>query len=163
MKRISAELALLSLIACTFTVMAQESRTTSARAKDEAAIRENVKQMESRWNAKSGESFAEPFAEDADFVIINGMHIRGHDAIENNHQQIFSTIYKNTIVSLTVTQIRFLRPDVALVHVRGHRDATGVGARVSGGRDDGDGNDEGRRQMEDRLVSEHEGHRPPAK
>ncbi len=49
MKRISAEMAILSLIACTFTVMAQESRTTSARAKDEAAIRENVKQMESGW------------------------------------------------------------------------------------------------------------------
>ena len=127
MKRISTRfqtlLALVFLIVCACTVAAQESKTPKSRAEDEAAIRENVKQMESGWNAKSGATFARPFAEDADFVIINGMHIRGHEAIEKNHQQIFSTIYKNTTVSLTIKQIRFLRPDVALVHVSGHRDA----------------------------------------
>ena len=90
---------------------------------DEAAIRENVKQMEAGWNAKSGASFAKPFAADADYVVINGMHITGYDAIEKNHQQIFDTIYKNTTVTLTVKQIKFLRPDVALVHVSGHRDS----------------------------------------
>jgi uncharacterized protein (TIGR02246 family) len=127
MKRISTRfqtvMVLVSLIACAFIVSAQESGTQKARAKDEAAIRENVQQMESGWNAKSGASYAKPFAEDADFVIINGVHIRGHAAIEKNHQQIFDTIYKNTTVSLTVKQIRFLRPDVAVVHVSGHRDA----------------------------------------
>jgi uncharacterized protein (TIGR02246 family) len=126
MKRIPASfqtiMVFVSLIACAFTVVAQESKTPKAGAEDEATIRENVKQMESGWNAKSGASYAKPFAEDADFVIINGMHIRGHAAIEKNHQQIFSTIYKNTTLSLTVKQIRFLRPDVALVHVSGHRD-----------------------------------------
>lgn len=90
---------------------------------DEAAIRENVKQMESGWNAKSGASFARPFTADADYVIINGMHITGYDAIEKGHQQIFDTIYKNTTLTLTVKKIRFLRPDVALVHVSGHRDS----------------------------------------
>ncbi len=90
---------------------------------DEAAIRENVKQMESGWNAKSGPSFTKPFATDADYVIINGMHIRGHAEIEKGHQQIFDTIYKDTTVTLIIKQIRFLRPDVALVHVSGHRES----------------------------------------
>ena len=99
---------------------AQELRPQDTKASDEAAIRENVKQMETGWNTKSGALFARPFAEDADYVVINGTHIRGRALIDKGHQRIFDTIYKQTGLSLTVEQIRFLRPDVALVHVLGH-------------------------------------------
>ena len=102
----------------------QTVQTHDSRAADEAAMRESVKQMETGWNTKSGALFAKPFAEDADYVVVNGMHIKGHAAIESGHQRIFDTIYKDTNISLTVKQIRFLRPDVAVVHVTGHRDAT---------------------------------------
>ena len=121
--RIQTILPLFFLTLCAFPLVAQEAKSPKAKAEDEAAIRENVKQMESGWNAKSGATYAKPFAEDADFVVINGMHIQGHEAIEKSHQRIFDTIFKNTTVSLTVKQIRFLRPDVAVVHVNGHRDA----------------------------------------
>ena len=94
------------------------------RAADEAAIRESVKQMETGWNTKSGALFAKPFAEDADYVVINGMYIKGRAVIESQHQRIFDTIYKDTNLTLTVKQIRFLRPDVAVVHVEGHRTST---------------------------------------
>ena len=111
------------MIVCAITTVAQESKMPKGRAEDEAAIRENVKQMEAGWNAKSGAAFARPFADDADYVIINGTHIRGRDAIDKGHQQVFDTSFKNTTMSLTVKQVRFLRPDVALVHVSSHRDA----------------------------------------
>ncbi|HKY45747.1 MAG TPA: SgcJ/EcaC family oxidoreductase [Pyrinomonadaceae bacterium] len=88
---------------------------------DEAAIRGNVKQLETAWNTKSGALFAKPFAEDADYVVINGMYVKGRPAIETMHQKIFDTIFKDTTVTLSVKQIRFLRPDVAVVHVNGHR------------------------------------------
>ena len=93
-----------------------------SRAADEAAMRESVKQMESGWNTKSGALFAKPFAEDADYVVINGMYINGRATIGAQHQRIFDTIFKDTKINLTVKQIRFLRPDVAVVHVTGHRD-----------------------------------------
>lgn len=89
---------------------------------DEVAIRQNVKQLETGWNTKSGAVFAKPFAEDADYVVINGMYLKGRTAIEAAHQRIFDTIFKDTTVALKVKQIRFLRPDVAMVHVEGHRD-----------------------------------------
>src|SRR5687767_5246870 len=88
-------------------VAAQQPGTKTGHAGDEAAIRENVRLMETGWNTKSGSLFAKPFTDDADYVIINGMHIQGRDAIEQGHSQIFSTIYKNTTVSLKVKQIRF--------------------------------------------------------
>ena len=93
-----------------------------SRAADEAALRESVKQLETGWNTKSGALFAKPFAEDADYVVINGMYIKGRATIETAHQRIFDTIYKDTKINLTVKQIRFLRPDVAVVHVTGHRE-----------------------------------------
>lgn len=93
-------------------------------AADEAALRENVKTLETGWNTKSGATFAKPFAEDADYVVINGMYFKGRAAIETAHQRIFDTIYKDTNIKLTVKQVRFLRPDVAVVHVTGRRDAS---------------------------------------
>jgi uncharacterized protein (TIGR02246 family) len=98
---------------------AQEKARTSGAEKDEAAIRANIEQMAKGWNTKSGTEFAEPFAEDADYVVINGMQIKSRAAIGQAHQGIFDTIYKNSNLSLSVEQIRFLRPDVAVVHVRG--------------------------------------------
>lgn len=92
------------------------------RAADDAAIRDNVKQLETGWNTKSGAAFAKPFADDADYVIINGRYIKGREAIATAHQRIFDTVFKDTKLELTVKQVRFLRPDVAVVHADGHRD-----------------------------------------
>jgi uncharacterized protein (TIGR02246 family) len=89
---------------------------TDSKAKDEAMIRANVEQLAKGWNMKSGTEFAKPFAEDSDYVVINGMHIKGRAANAAGHQQIFDTIYKDSSIAPVVKQIRFLRPDVAIVH-----------------------------------------------
>jgi uncharacterized protein (TIGR02246 family) len=86
---------------------------------DETAIRAQVEQMMKGWNAKNGDEFAKPFAADADYVVINGMQINGRPAIAKGHQGIFDTVYKNSTISLAADKIRFLRPDVAVVHVSG--------------------------------------------
>ena len=83
---------------------------------DEAAIRQVVRQVQDAWNAHDGKAFAEPFAPDADYVNVRGLHAKGRDAIEKGHRAIFSTIYKDSHNVGTVKIIRFLRPDVAVVH-----------------------------------------------
>jgi uncharacterized protein (TIGR02246 family) len=85
---------------------------------DELAVRAIPQQMADGWNAGSGKGFAAPFALNADYVVVNGMHIKGHPAIEAGHQQIFDTIYKGSKNEATVVGVRFLRPDVALLHTR---------------------------------------------
>ncbi len=110
----------LLLLTCSINAAAQPNH-----AADEAAIRDAVKQMETGWNTKSGAAFAKPFAEDADYVVINGRYLKSRAVIAKGHQQIFDTIYKDTTISLTVTEIRFLRPDVAVVHVEGTRTGPG--------------------------------------
>ena len=95
------------------------AQKTDDKSADETAIRAQVEQMMKGWNAKNGVEFAKPFAEDADYVVINGRQIKGRTAIAKAHQGIFDTIYKNSTISYTVETIRFLRSDVAVVHVAG--------------------------------------------
>ena len=113
-------LVLMTMLMLGFSMQPMQSQ--DSRAADEAAMRESVKQLETGWNTKSGAVFAKPFAEDADYVVINGMYFKGRADIQAAHQRIFDTIFKDTKISLTVKQIRFLRSDVAVVHVNGHRD-----------------------------------------
>ena len=108
-------LTLAALAACVLYAAAPAAADNA----DEAAIRGNVRQMEDGWNAKSGAQFAKPFAADADYVVINGMYIKGQEAIAEGHQRIFDTIYRESTLSLSVKQVRMLRPDVAVVHVTG--------------------------------------------
>lgn len=116
---------LATLAVCAFAFPVHGEGVKNPDGADEAALRENVKQMEGGWNAKKGELFAKPFTEDADYVVINGMYIKGRNEIAKGHQQIFDTFYKNTSLRLSIRQIRFLRRDVALVHVDGHLDGIG--------------------------------------
>ena len=120
--------ALASLAALQFSVAAQAAGRPDASAADDAAIRESVRQLEAGWNSKSGALFAKPFAEDADYVVINGMHIRGRAAIDKGHQGIFDTYMKATTIAFTVKQTRYVRADVAVVH---------VGARLKSPQPDG--------------------------
>lgn len=110
-----------TLVFVTLLMLGFSGQAVEPQASDEALIRASVKQLETGWNTKSGATFAKPFAEDADYVVINGMYIKGRAAIDGGHQRIFDTIYKDTTLTLTVKQIRFLRPDVAVVHVTGQR------------------------------------------
>ncbi|MGH2543001.1 MAG: SgcJ/EcaC family oxidoreductase [Ardenticatenaceae bacterium] len=87
---------------------------------DENAIREVVDRIEAAWNMGDGAAFAAPFAEDADYVVVNGMYIKGRQAIAEGHRQIFDTVYKGSHNRATIRGIRFLRDDVAVAHVEWH-------------------------------------------
>lgn len=104
------------------------AQNNSTKNADEASIRSKVEEMANGWNAKSGEQFARPFAEDADYVVINGMQIKTRKVIAKGHQEIFDTVYKNSNLTLGVDSIRFLKTDVALVHISGVLKITETGS-----------------------------------
>ena len=85
---------------------------------DEGAIQEILKQLETAWNAADSVSFAASFAEDANFIQIFGGQLDGRAAIEASHRHIFDTIYKGSHASFQLRNIRFVRPDVAIVFAR---------------------------------------------
>ncbi|HEX5761360.1 MAG TPA: SgcJ/EcaC family oxidoreductase [Thermoanaerobaculia bacterium] len=110
-------IALTALIVWSLPVFAQGGTSqTAPNAADEAAIRALVAKCIEGWNRGSGEAFAAQFAEDSDYVVVNGMHLEGRQENAANHQRIFDTFYKGTRVWAEVKSIRFLRPDVAVMH-----------------------------------------------
>jgi uncharacterized protein (TIGR02246 family) len=100
-----------------FSVQVSNVYASQNSNKDEDAIRQVVQQVQDGWNAHDGKAFAAPFATDADYVVVNGMRLTGREAIEKGHTGIFTTIYKDSHNVATVKSIRFLRSDVAVVHV----------------------------------------------
>ena len=98
-------------------VLTSKAQTPKKSSTDEAAIRQVVQQVQEGWNAHDGKAFAAPFAPDADYVVVNGMKVKGREEIEKGHTAIFTTIYKDSRNIGLVKSIRFLRPDVAVVHV----------------------------------------------
>jgi uncharacterized protein (TIGR02246 family) len=85
---------------------------------DEQAINDILKQLEAAWNASNSKTFAALFAEDANFTHIYGGQVDGRPAIEASHRHIFDTIYKGSRATFQLQNIRFVRPDVAIVFLR---------------------------------------------
>jgi uncharacterized protein (TIGR02246 family) len=67
------------------------------------------------WNAGSGERLAGAFALDADFTNVMGLRAHGRDVIARGHDEILATVFRGTRLDATIDQIRYLRPDVAVV------------------------------------------------
>ena len=93
---------------------------TTLTPDDEAAIRALVEQMREGWNAGDGAAFAAVFTTEADYVIVNGQHIRGRDGICAGHEQIFNEVYRGSRMEFTVEQVRGLSDGVALAHTQSH-------------------------------------------
>jgi len=76
-----------------------------------------VQAMQDAWNAADGQGFTAPFAHDADFVNVMGMHVRGRDEIQRGHEFILKGPYAGSVNRYELESVRLLRPDVALAHV----------------------------------------------
>jgi uncharacterized protein (TIGR02246 family) len=84
---------------------------------DEQALRGLINTFVEGWNAGDGVACGRPFAADADFTAVTGLHVQGRDLIARGHTEILSTVFRGTRIRPMVDRIRFLKPDVALMHV----------------------------------------------
>jgi uncharacterized protein (TIGR02246 family) len=86
---------------------------------DEAAVRALYQQVMDGWNQGSGDAFAAVFTEDGDLVGFDGTHFKGRTEIAPFHQQLFDKWLKGSRLVGRVKDMRFLSPDVALMHAVG--------------------------------------------
>jgi uncharacterized protein (TIGR02246 family) len=87
--------------------------------REEASIRMLYEQLMDGWNEGNAEAFAAPFAEDADFIAFDGTHFKGRHKIVSSHQPLFDKWLKGTRLTGEVRAIRFLSPEIALMHAVG--------------------------------------------
>jgi len=86
---------------------------------DEAAVRALYQQLMDGWNQGSGEAFAAVFTEDGDLVGFDGTHFKGRQEIAPFHQQLFDKWLKGSRLVGQVKDVRFLSPDIAVMHAVG--------------------------------------------
>src|ERR687897_553427 len=86
---------------------------------EEAAVRALYQQLMDGWNQGSGEAFAAVFTEDGDLIGFDGTHFEGRAEITTFHQELFDKWLKGTRLVGRVKDVRFLSPDVALMHAVG--------------------------------------------
>lgn len=82
---------------------------------DEAGIRKVLADQVEAWNRHDAKAFSMVFAEDADFTNVVGASAHGRSEVEKFHAPMFATIFKDTVLKVTKTKIRFVKPDVAAV------------------------------------------------
>jgi uncharacterized protein (TIGR02246 family) len=86
---------------------------------DEAAVRALYQQVMDGWNQGSGDAFAAVFTEDGDLIGFDGTHFKGRQEIAPFHQRLFDKWLKGSRLVGEVKDVRFLSPDVALMHAVG--------------------------------------------
>jgi uncharacterized protein (TIGR02246 family) len=108
-------------------------RPQSSNADDEKAIREIETQWEAAWNSHNAAALAKLAAPDADFVNARGGWGKGRDNLEKGQTDRQKTTEKDSIWKTNQVEVRFLTPDVAIVHVYwvliGERNQDGVAAQ----------------------------------
>lgn len=107
----------------TICIMLSAIITTCAAAQpataDEQAIHKVISTMETAWMQKKGEVFASGFADVHDYIVWNGYYFPNwtRQANASAHQGLFDGVFRNVDIQLKIDKIRFLRNDLALVHV----------------------------------------------
>ncbi len=104
----------------TYALPGDDERKDNIMTADEQAIRDMVGRLVQAWNRSDSHGFAAEFARHASFIHIYGGQIDGRTAIEIAHRTIFDTIYKDSKNDYLIHEIRFIRPEVALVLLRAH-------------------------------------------
>ena len=93
--------------------------STANHSADQAALRALYQQVMDGWNQGSGDAFAAVFTEDGDLIGFDGTHFKGRQEIAPFHQQLFDKWLKGSRLVGQVKDVRFLSPDVALMHAVG--------------------------------------------
>jgi len=98
-------------------------------AEDETAIRALEARQPEAWNKHDAKAYASLFTENGDCVNIVGWWWKGRGEIEKKLTDAYVYVFKESALTVTSVEIRFLTPDTAVAHVRW----TLTGARTPAG------------------------------
>jgi len=95
------------------------SAADGSQSEAELQIVRVFEQLTEAWRTGNGNAWADAFVEDADFTVWFGLFIKGKEQIAWGHQLIFDNFYADTVFEFEIRQVRFVRPDVAIIHLSG--------------------------------------------
>jgi uncharacterized protein (TIGR02246 family) len=93
-------------------------RPAAAQGQDEAAIVSVAKRQGDTWNRHDARAYAALFTEDCDVVNVVGWWWKGRGELERKLTSAFSFVFRDSRLTITDVQVRFLTPEIALAHAR---------------------------------------------
>ena len=90
----------------------------AARDQDEADIRAVQARQADAWNRHDARAYAALFATDGDVVNVVGWWWKGRAEIESKLTAAFAFVFRDSTMTITDVEVRFLAPEVAVAHVR---------------------------------------------
>jgi uncharacterized protein (TIGR02246 family) len=92
--------------------MANEVTTARDSRSDIAAL---ISAEDDAWNRGDAQGFSDKVLPDVVFTNVIGMFSVGKAPFLAQHERIFATIYKGSLIHQTIEQITMLTPDIAIV------------------------------------------------
>lgn len=83
---------------------------------DEDAVRKLPQAFCDAWAKHDGHELAKMMSDDVDFVTVATVYLHGRPDFEKFHVRLLSGRFKDSTITPLETTIRFLRPDMAVVH-----------------------------------------------
>lgn len=125
------------LLAVTAILLSAAAVAEPPAMADRQAIETLASSLAEAWNRGDATAFAARFEPDGTFTNVNGSFYVGHDAFEARHRDIFRGIFNGVSLTLTIKNLRFVRPDVAIADMDAalsglHRLPSGVQAGSDG-------------------------------
>jgi uncharacterized protein (TIGR02246 family) len=93
-----------------------ESATHAQTKADEVAVRDVPQAFAAAWAKHDGHQLARIMSEDVDFVNVGGDWLHGRPDFELYHTRLLSGRFKESTLTPLETAVRFLRPDLAVLH-----------------------------------------------
>jgi len=106
-------------VACLLiSALAIEGVAVAETQDDRAAVRALATRQADAWNRHDAKAYANLFALDCDFVNVVGWWWNGRDELERKLAASYTTMFKDSVLTFTDVQVRFLTPQVAIAHMR---------------------------------------------
>ena len=84
---------------------------------DNDALQQLGRSWTDAWNRHDMSALGALVAEDVEWTTATGSRLRGRKAFEEDHARRHAMELKEAVVTTTITPVKFLKPDVAVVHV----------------------------------------------
>jgi uncharacterized protein (TIGR02246 family) len=107
------------------------------QATDEAAIRDIQAHWDDAWNRHDVQALSALVADDVRFVNVVGQVLKSRAEFQQLQTRIHAMMFKESVRTVTATQIKFITPEIAIAHVswgmRGVKDSDGTASKPRNG------------------------------
>ena len=107
-----------AFLAIAILTIAVPTAPLQAQRSDEAEIRSVAMRQGETWSRHDAKAYAALFTEDCDVVNVAGWWWKGRAELEQKLTAAFKFVFKDSKLTITDVESRFLQPDIAVAHAR---------------------------------------------